>query len=251
VDDNRLVFDSISEQFDKWREHYSQELFDYIIKTCELNATKRCLEIGPGTGQASDFAIHTGCDYTAIELGANLAKIMQKKYGGFGNFKLVVDDFEKHFFVPESYDLIYSAATIQWIKEEVAYSKCFEMLKNRGYLAMFRMHDDYKTPNPELYEEIQHEYDVHYAVNVPYTCKFNYENGSTYGFVYLGRSNFHGQRVYTADEYVEFVKTNADLITIKEEMREPFFDGIHDAIMRHGNKIVIQSVYVLDLYQKP
>ena len=93
MDDKRLVFDSISEQFEKWREKYTDELFSYIIETCRLDETKKCLEIGPGTGQASDFALDTGCDYTAIELGENLAEIMKKKYGGRSNFHIIVDDF--------------------------------------------------------------------------------------------------------------------------------------------------------------
>lgn len=78
--DNRLVFDSISEHFDKWRARYSKELFAYIITACGLDRTKSCLEIGPGSGQASDFDIKTGCDYTDIELGENLAYSMKKKF---------------------------------------------------------------------------------------------------------------------------------------------------------------------------
>ena len=90
LEDKRLVFDTITEQFDEWRERYSEELFEYIRTTCELKTGKKCLEIGPGTGQASDFAIQSGCDYTAIELGENLAEAMQKKYGSYKNFKMII-----------------------------------------------------------------------------------------------------------------------------------------------------------------
>lgn len=58
MEDKRLVFDTIVEKFDKWREKYTPELFDYIIKTCGLDETKSCLEIGPGTGQASDLQLN-------------------------------------------------------------------------------------------------------------------------------------------------------------------------------------------------
>ena len=247
MEDNRLVFDSISEQFDKWRARYCKELFDFIVDTCELNKTKSCLEIGPGTGQASDFAIDTGCNYTAIVLGENMAAIMKKKFGSRSNFRIIVGDFEKYAFAPSSFDLVYSAATIQWIEERVAYSKCFDVLKCGGYLAMFRMHS---KCDPKLHREIEEVYDTHYAVEVPYTCRFNYENGTNYGFTYLGRTDFCGERVFTADEYVEFIKTNADLITIREENEEPFFDGIRDVIIRHSNRIVLKDTFILDLYQK-
>ena len=250
MEDKRLVFNTISEQFEQWREKYIPELFEYIIKTCEMTKKKSCLEIGPGTGQASDFAINTGCDYTAIELGANLAEIMKKKYSRYDNFKIIVDDFEKHIFEKESFDIVYSAATIQWIQEEIAYKKCYEILKDNGYLAMFRMLDDYKTPNPDLYKEIQDVYDRHFSVRIPYTCKFDYTNGAKYGFTYMERKAFYGNRSYTADGFVEYIKTHADHITIKEENKEAFFKGIHESIMRHGNEMKINATYVLDLYKK-
>lgn len=248
--DKRLVFDSITDQFDKWRARYSEELFDYIVKTCKMNEEKKVLEIGPGTGQATDFALLTGCDYTAIELGANNTAFMREKYGTFPNFRIINDDFETHEFPENEFDIVYSAATIQWIRQTLAYEKCYSILKSGGFLAMFRMGSDYKNKNPKLYEEIQQEYAEHYAVEIPYTCKFDYEIGEQFGFRYLGKTKFYGQRIYTADEYVEFIKTNADLITIKEECKEPFFGGVKDAVLRHGNQIVIDDTFVLDLYQK-
>ncbi len=53
-----------------------------------------------------------------------------------------------------------------------------------------------------------------------------------------------------SEELFEYIKTNADLITIKDSSRDAFFSGIRDAIMKHGNKIVVGATYVLDLYQK-
>lgn len=250
MEDKRLVFDTISEHFDKWREKYTPELFDYIVQTCKLDESKSCLEIGPGTGQASDFAIKTGCDYTAIELGDNLASVMKKKYGQYNNFKIIVDDFERHIFEKESFDVVYSAATIQWIKEDIAYKKCCEILKPDGYLAMFRMIDDLKTPNPKLYDEIQKVYDKHFVARIPYTCKFNYENGENYGLTYVERKVFHGGRSYWADDFVEYIKTHADHITIEDEHKEAFYEGIREAVMNNGNEIKINSMYVLDLYKK-
>lgn len=181
MEDNRLAFDNITDIFDKWRCRYSQELFDYIIETCGLNKNKKCLENGPGTGQATDFALQTGCNYTAIELGENLTAFMKDKYGKYSNFNIVNADFETYAFPKNSYDLVYSAAAIQWIREDIAYSKCVQMLKDGGYLAMFFTCGDYRTPNPELYASIQKIYDKYFKPENPYTCKFDYENGTSYG----------------------------------------------------------------------
>lgn len=249
IEDKRLVFDMISQEFDKWREKYTPELFDFIIKECQLDSSKKCLEIGPGSGQASDFAINSGCEYTAIELGKNLTGLMKVKFGDKENFRIINDDFEKHDFGNQHFDLIYSAATIQWINQEIAYKKCFELLNENGYLAMFRMWDDLKSPNPELYDEIQQVYDRYFVSEIPYTCKFDYTKGGDYGYTYSGQFKFYNSRSYTADEFSEYIKTHADHITLKEENREAFYEGIKTAVRKFG-KIHINSTYVLDLYQK-
>jgi len=75
----RKIFDTIPEQFDKYRPRYSPELFEYLIHYAEIGPEKRVLEIGPGTGQATDPILQTKCDYHAIELGEHLCAKMREK----------------------------------------------------------------------------------------------------------------------------------------------------------------------------
>ena len=77
----RKVFDTIPEQFDKYRPRYSAELFADLIEYAEIGPGKSVLELGPGTGQATDPILNTGCNYNAIELGENLFEMMKRKYG--------------------------------------------------------------------------------------------------------------------------------------------------------------------------
>ncbi|MBQ5316440.1 MAG: class I SAM-dependent methyltransferase [Oscillospiraceae bacterium] len=248
--DKRLVFDTIPERFDKWRIRYSRELFDAIIEKCGLAQGKRCLEIGPGTGQATDFALDTGCDYTAIELGEHLAAKMCEKYSSRPNFTIINADFEKYDFEPQSFDVVYSAATIQWIDQDIAYRKVFDILRPGGYLAMFFLYGDYKTPCPELFDRIQKVYDAYFVTDQPYTQKFDYKAGADYGFEYLGETHFHNTRTYTADEYIEYIKTHSTHITINEKYRDRFFGGIHEAVESFGG-ITFNDTYPLHLYRRP
>ncbi len=250
MQDKRLVFDTIPERFDKWRGRYCPELFDYLVKACGLNRDKRCLEIGPGTGQATEFALRTGCEYCAVELGPHLAAVLRAKFGRYENFHLIQDDFETHPFEPDSFDMIYSAAAIQWLDETVAYQKCAALLREDGYLAMFFLRGDYQSPNPALYEEIQRVYDAHFVSSIPYDRSFCYEAGERYGLRLAAKTEFYGKRSYTADEYIEYIQTHSDHILLREEHRKPFFDGIRRAILRHGNKIEFRDTFPLYLYQK-
>ena len=74
----RKVFDKIPDQFDKFRPRYSAELFADLISYAGIGPDVPVLEIGPGTGQATDPILDTGCDYHAIELGEHLYEKMKE-----------------------------------------------------------------------------------------------------------------------------------------------------------------------------
>ena len=49
----RKIFDTIPEQFDKYRPRYSAELFSDLIAYAKVEPGRTVLELGPGTGQDS------------------------------------------------------------------------------------------------------------------------------------------------------------------------------------------------------
>ena len=247
----RLCFDTIPEQFDKWRIHYSDELFAHIIAKADIGRGTKVLELGPGTGQATDPILDTGCDYTAIELGSNFAEVLRKKYGGRSNYRLINDDFITHDFNGEKFDFIYSAATIQWIPEKVAFGKTFELLNSGGMLAMMYLRGDYETPDPALFADIQKVYDKYFKPPTSYKGGFVYDNAVNYGFTELETKYFKGRREYTADEYIQYIGTHSDHITLEEPYRTPFFAGVYEVVQAHGGKVVYNDTYILKTVRKP
>jgi len=251
-DEFRRVFDTIPEQFDRFRPRYSEELFAFLNDRAEIGPGKRVLEIGPGTGQATEPVLRTGCEYHAIELGEHLYRKMKEKYGNLPNFNIVNDDFITHEFGDMKFDMIYSAATIQWIPEDIAFSKTFDLLKPGGTLAMMFTSSEYKSENEALYERIQALYDKYYKPDIPYTHgKFNYYAAPEYGFLDVERYEFKGQRTFSADEYVRFSGTHCDHIVIPDSIRNEFFEKLKEAVLKAGDRIVFNDTYVLLLTKKP
>ncbi len=251
-DEFRRVFDTIPDQFDRFRPRYSGELFSFLNHRAGIGPGKSVLEIGPGTGQATEPVLGTGCEYHAIELGENLYRKMIGKFGKLPNFEIVNDDFITHDFGDERFDMIYSAATIQWIPQDIAYARCFALLKPGGTLAMMLTRSEYRSENEPLYQEIQALYDRYYRPEIPYTHgNFDYTAASGYGFSEVERFEFKGQRILTADEYVRFSGTHCDHIVIPEPIRTEFFDGLRNAVLRAGDRIVFNDTYVLYLTKKP
>ena len=250
----RKIFDTIPEQFDRYRPRYSADLFADLIGTAGIGPGRTVLEIGPGTGQATDPVLETGCDYLAIELGEHLCGKMKEKYGSFPNFHIVCGDFITYDFGNLKFDLIYSAASIQWIPEEIAFSKTFDLLKPGGMLAMMLTSGDYRTPNEDLYKKIQQVYAEYFRPETAYRdmhAPFRYENATKFGYVGFEKREFHGNRSFTADEYVSFCGTHGDHLVIPEPYRTLFFGGLREAVLEAGNKIVFNDTYILYLARKP
>lgn len=251
--DYRKVFNNkvCVEDFDEYRFRYCDELFADVISHARLDEGKSVLEIGPGTGQATEPILKTNCSYFAVELGESFTKSMQEKFCKYKNFSIVNADFETYPFEKNTFDLVYSAATIQWIPEKIAFPKVYDILKSRGTLAMFMTHTDYKTPNEKLYEKIQKVYSEFFKPNLPYNTNFVYNNAVNYGFVDFERREYHQVVEYTADEYVTFISICAHQLTIAEPYKSKFLDGIRNAILSFGDKITLNNTIVLYLARKP
>lgn len=249
--DFRKTFDQIPESFDRYRPRYCDELFKEIISVADLNSSKDVLEIGPGTGQATEPILKTGCNYKAIELGEKLTEYMKNKYDTYSNFDIVNADFETYDFGNKTFDLIYSAATIQWIPEEVAFSKVYNLLKPGGILAMFMTRSDEKNSNEELKNKIDEVYKDYYFVKQKYSCKMNYSNVVNYGFVNYKYQEWKKVRMLNADEYISYISTHCEHITLEEPYKSKFYKGVKMVIIDTGNKIIINETIPLYLAQKP
>lgn len=253
--DFRTVFDSIPEQFEQWRPRYCDELFADLIEYAKLDSGKTVLEVGPGTGQATEPILKTGCSYTAIELSEIFVAFMKGKFGSYNNFQIVNSDFEICDFGNKRFDLVFSAAAFQWIPEKIGYPKAYEILKRGGAFAMFMMRPDIQSgggyTDEPLYSKIQEVYSKYFRPETEYKCKLDYDAREKYGFIDLERREYCKTREYSADDYVSLISTHADHITLKEPYKSKFYSGIREVIFNSGNKITIYDKITMYLARKP
>ena len=264
--DFRKIFDKIPEEFDKWRPRYCDELFADLIEHSKLNPSKTALEIGPGTGQATEPVLKTGCSYLAIELGETLAEFMRNKFNSYKNFEIINADFEIYDFGQNKFDLVYSAAAFQWIKREIGYPKLQAILKSGGTFAHFAVATGSRVP--ALDDKIQEVYAEYFHSETDYREYMNQKNehsqkvdpinsGSQeeilerYGFVDIECRHYSKIREFNADNYISYISTHADHISLKEPYKSKFADGIRAVILDYGDKVTLDDDIILYLARKP
>ncbi|MCL2402298.1 MAG: class I SAM-dependent methyltransferase [Oscillospiraceae bacterium] len=247
--DFRKIFSTIPDKFDRYRPRYCDELFVDLIEYAKLAPGKTVLEVGPGTGQATDPILKTGCSYLAIELAENFVEFMAKKYRNLDNFQIVNADFETYDFSDQQFDLVFSAAAFQWIPEEIGYSKAFKILKSGGVFAMFSGNGG--VPDEPLHTQCQEVYKKHFFPETPYTCKLDHEASDKYGFVDLEKRTYNSYREMNADEYVALRGTHSDHLTLPEPHKTNLFEGLRQVVLDNGDYIKLNDVYTLYLAKKP
>ena len=101
--DKKKHFDEIAENYDMIRPRYPAKFIEDIIAIC--GAGKKAVEIGAGTGIATEPFLRAGFDVTAIEIGEKMAGFMQDKLNSCGNLDIIVSSFEEANLPENSFDI--------------------------------------------------------------------------------------------------------------------------------------------------
>lgn len=256
------TFDTVAEQYEKFRPGYVDDLYKVIFEYYPVNADSNVVEVGIGPGQATMPVLKTGCRLTAVDPGERFSKLCKEKFKDFEGFSFITETFENTVFEEDTCDFLYSASAFHWIPEEVGYRKVFAMLKSGGAFARFANHPFRDKGNPELSDEIDEQYRKYYSVyhGKPHCPPAEYTEedavqraviAEKYGFTDIQHHMFYRIRTFTAEEYIKLLGTYSDHIAIAEPVRIEFFSKIHDAIVRHGGKINIYDTMDLQLARKP
>jgi trans-aconitate methyltransferase len=260
--DLRKSFDSEVANYDKWRPRYCNELFSDIIEYSKLDSEKECIEIGCGTGQATEPILKTGSSLLALELGENFTEFSRNKFSHYKNFQIENADFEKFELVNNKFDLMFSGTAFHWISEEIGYPKVYNILKSGGTMALFWNKPGPKSFDDQLHLKMQEVYAKYRGPEEMQKAKIERENPQEryakiistiekYGFVGAECRLFKQVREFTADEYIGLLSTYSDNIALQEPVKTQFLTDIRDVIYSFNNIIKVYDTMELYLSKKP
>jgi SAM-dependent methyltransferase len=252
-----IVFDTVAELYDRVRPGYPEAVFDDITELGGLAPGSRVVEVGPGTGQATRSLLRRGWSVTAIEPGPSLAAVAAERFADDPNVSITVSRFED--WTPPTdrrYDAVFSATAWHWIDPAQRYRKAASMLRPAGALAIIETHHVCPPDGDRFFAEIQDVYDEIGESGPPDGPAPPDEVGERLtaeiadsGCFETPRTRRHvWSRSYSAEEYIDVLRTYSGHIVMTDRQRDRLFGAIRERIGSRDRPIVekhyLNIVYV-------
>jgi len=246
----RTTFNSSAGQYERIRPGYPEALIDDVIHLSAIPPGGQILEIGCGTGKATERFALRGYAMLCLEIGADLAAVALRKLRDSTNVQIVVSSFEDWESGGRLFDLVIAATSFHWIDPAIAYVKSAAVLKPGGSLAVFwnrqirrdegfflRVQDVYRSSAPSIGSAAIHP------------DNYSGEPSALFGDPVV--RSYPWAVKYSTKEYIDLLSTYSDHISLPEVERSNLFSGIADLIDReYGGRVVRHYETVLRLQQK-
>ena len=251
-----LCFDSVAENYDRYRPGYCEALFQAIAAYANLPCGANVLEVGCGTGKATLPLLRLGCSVTALEPGYSLALVARRNCAAFQKLRLLPVRFEEFDGEGGPFDLICSATAFHWIPEETGYPKLAALLKSGGCAALFWNIRCPAPDDPELFERIQSVYRKYRPESRPprrdglsrYSSCL--ESLVRRGFRRIQTKVFLENFMVSSDAYLGLLKTYSDHLALPDCIREPFERELLAVIDQSGGALSVENRQELYLAEK-
>lgn len=244
-------FNDQAERYDRYRPHYPEALVTAVMEYAGIPQDGSMLEIGCGTGKATQSFAKFGKKIVGVDPGGKLLEIARSHCLEFPTVSFVESTFEEWEHPGETFDLIYSAQSFHWVPEEIRYTKTYELLKPNGTLALFWncIKDDTEFSRAENEIWVKH---LGEKMRGSYAERFEQE-GLLELEDFRRSSLFHSVEyhqfphaiTYDREHYLGLERTYSDNAKMDATIREPLFSDIGDLIDSSGGKVTVPYTAVL------
>jgi SAM-dependent methyltransferase len=135
--EQRFSFDGVADLYDAARPDYPAALFDDLTAAAGLRAGDPLLEVGCGTGKATQSFMRGGVRVTALDPGAAMIEAARRRTSGLGAVEFIQSTFEAWDAPVAAFRLIAAAQAWHWVAPEVGLAKAAGALRAEGALAIF------------------------------------------------------------------------------------------------------------------
>ena len=249
-------FNFAADYYDQYRPSYPNKIIQQLVEQTYLSKESNVLELGAGSGKATELIKDYGFSIKCVEVGEDLVKQGRKKFCDYQNISFECVRFEEMQDTGERYDAIMAAQSFHWIPQPIGYQKCAEFLKQQGYLAlMWNMYIVDESLEHQKLLKISNQYGgfadfvtMDGAKERIQTIVSNIEGSGLFDTPTVYKEQWKVD--YTADEYCGFVQTGNRFIQLEEEEKKRAYCDIRNLANEFGGFIRRPYMTVLYITQK-
>ena len=243
----KYQFDSIASLYDEIRPKPPIESMTVVKDYAKLDKNSQVLEVGVGTGQATEELADLGCEITGLELGADLAKIAQNKFAANSNVNILNTSFEDWQPEPSSFDLFLCVQAFHWIDTAWGLNASAKNLKSGGSLAIMwhlelsSITDFYKATQP-VYDRFNH---LMIDQTIPQRKRPSPNNWETVKKAIEKHENFEELKVHRLnwkhhldkEGYIKLLQTFSNQSLLQGQYKIDFYNAISTIIDDFGGSV--------------
>lgn len=250
--EQRFTFDGVASLYNNARPTYPEALFDDVIAFAGLNDTDKILEIGCGTGQATQGFARRGLSVLALDPGEELIAVARKSLEGFPRVRFAQATFEAWPGEAGAFKLVAAAQSFHWVSPELRFAKTATQLTPDGTLAVFG--NVPMPPEPPFAEKFADIYARHAPQLAGPPAEAWYLPDGPFAELLRQSEHFEAPtlrcyrwgRAHTAQSYTDLLRTLSSYRLLPEDRRETLLSEIADAIIAQGDKFELH--YETHLY---
>ncbi len=245
------MFNNAADYYDKYRPGYPDGIIETFIKETGIKKGSNIVEIGAGSGKATEHIAGKGFNILCIEPGYDLARIGNERFDG-DSIKFEVSRFE-NYDLPENYnDVVFAAQSFHWVPQPVGYEKCAFTLKKEGHLAiLYNMYILFENEQDKKLLHLSNKYGGIADFLNEKECDERIksiiggiENSGLFKNVRVHKELW--KQNYTADEYFGFALTGNRFMQKSEDEKKKAYEEIK--ILADENGGIIERPYLCVLY---
>ena len=238
--EQRFTFDKVADLYDQARAGYPQAMYDDLMAIASLSPGDAILEVGCGTGKATEEFARRGLNVVALDPGAEMIAAARRRLAQWNGVRFVQTTFEAWPVEAGVFKLVAAAQSWHWVAPDIRFRKAFVALAPGGALTVF---GTAPGPVPQPFREaLEKAYAIHapelggpppehaYLPSGPFSGDF--DSSGLFGPV--THKSYPWSRSFSATSYTEYLRTVSRYQLMDEKRREDLLTAIAEAIEANG-----------------